>query len=78
MTSPVASISHPAQIPALNAPHKDTQGTKKTKDKKKDAVSAYPLEVCLLPAYCQVIPSCSSSWILVRNTSTTVSKSSRS
>ena len=50
MTSPVASTSHPAQIPALNAPHKDTQGTKKTKDKKKDAVSAHPLEVRWLPA----------------------------
>ncbi len=56
MTSPVASTSHPAQIPALNAPHKDTQGAKKTKDKKKDAISAYPLEVSLLPSRSQVVP----------------------
>ena len=48
MTSPVASTSHPAQLPALDAPHKD-QAPKKSKDKKKEAASTYPLEVRAYP-----------------------------
>ena len=44
MTSPVASTSHPA----LDAPHKD-QAPKKSKDKKKEAASTYPLEVRAYP-----------------------------
>ena len=45
MTTPVASSSQPAQIPALENPHQE--GTKKSKDKKaKDTGSAHPLEVC--------------------------------
>ena len=49
MTHPVASSSHPAQLPALETPHAaDAQGgtPKKPKDKKKaDAASQHPLEV---------------------------------
>ena len=46
MTSPVASTSQPAQIPALEGPHKDAPAQKKSKDKKaKDATSSHPLEV---------------------------------
>ena len=49
MAHPVASSSHPAQLPALETPHAaDAQGgaPKKPKDKKKaDAASQHPLEV---------------------------------
>ena len=45
MTTPVASTSQPAQLPALDAPHNDAPA-KKGKDKKaKEAASGHPLEV---------------------------------
>ena len=51
MTTPVASTSQPAQLPALDGPHKDAPA-KKGKDKKaKDAAApGHPLEVRLLHA----------------------------
>ena len=54
MTFPVASTSHPAQLPALDAPHKD-QAPKKSKDKKKEAASTYPLEVRAHPDWSLVV-----------------------
>ena len=46
MTTPVASSSHPAQIPALQGPHAGDVKKPKEKKKVKDmATSAHPLEV---------------------------------
>ena len=46
MATPVTSSQQPAQIPALDAAHKDAPAPSKKKDKKaKDAGSSHPLEV---------------------------------
>ena len=46
---PVSSSSHPAQIPALESPHAETEKTQKQNKERKSKVvtdgSAYPLEV---------------------------------
>jgi hypothetical protein len=50
MAHPVASSSHPAQLPALDSPHAASAQTPKVNKEKKQKVvdgSAYPLEVGL-------------------------------
>ncbi|CCM03110.1 uncharacterized protein FIBRA_05230 [Fibroporia radiculosa] len=50
MTSPVASSSHPAQLPALQGPHAG-EGKKPKEKKDKTAPSGYPLELQPRPDY---------------------------
>ncbi|KAI0767281.1 hypothetical protein C8Q74DRAFT_1318022 [Fomes fomentarius] len=51
MTEPVASTSHPAQIPALQGPHKDQAPKNKKEKKVQEAASTHPLELDPKPEY---------------------------
>ncbi|KAI0795521.1 hypothetical protein C8Q75DRAFT_791290 [Abortiporus biennis] len=50
-TQPVASSAHPAQIPALDAPHADSAKKPKEKKGKAAATSAHPLELSPPPEF---------------------------
>lgn len=80
MTSAVASTSQPAQIPALEGPHKDQPAQKKKEKKAKpDATSSHPLEVRRrVSSQRRCSPCLVASSTPSRTTSITVSKSLRS